>query len=234
MLSFRLPSVLCALTLALSHAPTSEAGDITGTVKLPDPTARPARRTRARYPGEAAGKDPILRGPAVVFLEKVEAGAPFKPPAEKPVLAQKDRQFAPLLLPILVGTVVRFPNQDDEFHNVFSRSVPKELELGRFGKDQVKEETFDKPGLVRLRCEIHTHMHAVILVLQNPHFAVADDQGAYVIPNVPAGSYRLCAFQEDLEPAEKTESGIPVAAKEVEIPAEGKVAADFDLSQEKK
>ena len=143
------------------------------------------------------------------------------------------RRSGSLVLPILVGTVVRFPNQDDEFHNVFSRSVPKELELGRYGKDQVKEETFDQPGLVRLRCEIHNHMHAVILVLQNPHFAVADDKGAYAIPNVPAGKYRLCAFQEDLEPAEKTGSGIPVAAREVEVSEAGKTAADFDLSQGK-
>ena len=230
---FRFPAVAYSLTLALSHPLTADAGDIAGVVKLPDWSARPARRARARYPGDAAGKDPVLRGPAAVFLEKVEAGAPFKPPAEKPVLAQKDRQFAPLLLPILVGTVVRFPNQDDEFHNVFSRSVPKELELGRYGKDQVKEETFDQPGLVRLRCEIHNHMHAVILVLQNPLFAVADDKGAYAIPNVPAGKYRLCAFQEDLEPSEKTESGIPVAAKEVEVSEAGKTAADFDLSQGK-
>ena len=148
-------------------------------------------------------------------------------------MAQHGRQFAPLALPVLVGTTVRFPNEDDEYHNVFSRSQPKELELGRYGQGEFKEITFDKPGLVRLHCEIHAHMHAVVLVLDNPFFTVADEKGRYVIKGAPAGKYKLYAFHEDLEPEEKTASDIPATGKDVEVPAEGKVSADFDLAQKK-
>jgi hypothetical protein len=34
-------------------------------------------------------------------------------------------------------------------------------------------------------------MNATILILENPYFAVPDDQGAYSIKNVPNGTYAV-------------------------------------------
>ena len=49
---------------------------------------------------------------------------------------------------------------------------------------------------MRVFCNIHPTMSAVILVLKTPHFAVSDKTGVYEIKGVPPGSYRLHVFHE--------------------------------------
>ena len=115
----------------------------------------------------------------------------FNPPSAHPILDQKDLTFHPQVLPILVGTTVDFPNRDNLFHNVFSYSQPKEFDLGRYPTGTMKSVRFDKPGIVRVYCDIHSHMNATILILENPYFAVPDEQGSYSIRNVPAGTYTV-------------------------------------------
>ena len=129
---------------------------------------------------------------AVVYLES-ESAKPqtFSPPTAHPILDQKDLMFHPQVLPILVGTTVDFPNRDNLFHNVFSYSQPKEFDLGRYPTGTMKSVRFDKPGVVRVYCDIHSHMNATILILENPYFAVPDDQGAFTIKNVPPGTYTV-------------------------------------------
>lgn len=223
--------VVAALGAAATPAP---AGDVEGTVVLPDKKPSRAPRAGGRYPGGKPAPAEYRRGPAVVFIDGVTEGAPFKPPQEKPVIAQKDRQFVPLALPILVGTTVTFPNRDNEYHNVFSRSTPKQLELGRYGQDETREETFDKPGLVRLRCEIHSHMHGVILVLDNPCFAVADEKGDFSIKGVPPGKYKVYAFHEDYEPKDKDADPLRAVGQDIEVAKDGAVRVEFDLRDPEK
>lgn len=104
---------------------------------------------------------------------------------------QRDIMFAPRVLPILVGTIVDFPNSDNLFHNVFSYSQAKEFDLGRYPTGESRSILFERSGIVRVYCDIHAHMNATILVLDNPFFARPDDEGTYTIPNVPEGSYTL-------------------------------------------
>jgi plastocyanin len=129
---------------------------------------------------------------AVVYLqsEKLDR-AGYALPEKRPVLDQKNLQFRPQVLPVLVGTTVEFPNRDNLFHNVFSYSEPKEFDLGRYPREDSRSVTFDKAGVVRVYCDIHSHMNANILVLPNPHFTTPDDDGWYVIRHVPEGKYTL-------------------------------------------
>jgi plastocyanin len=135
---------------------------------------------------------PKLSEKTVVYLEggELNQGA-YAPPEKNPYLDQKDLQFHPQVLPILVGTSVDFPNRDNLFHNVFSYSQTKEFDLGRYPKNDSRSVTFDRPGVVRVYCDIHSHMNAIILVLQHPYFAAPDDDGMYVIRHVPEGKYTL-------------------------------------------
>jgi plastocyanin len=105
------------------------------------------------------------------------------------VLDQRNLMFYPQVLAIERGTTVFFPNNDEVFHNVFSYSSPKQFDLGRYPKGQFRSVRFNEPGIVRLYCDIHAHMNAVIIVLEYPFFASPNDSGEYTIPNVPAGSY---------------------------------------------
>lgn len=192
-------------------------GEISGSIKL-----KPAKKVPAnqRYPNQSgSGVPQRVRSPAVVYLEKVEGT--FAAPPENPRMAQKDFAFHPRVLPVLVGTTVDFPNQDDLYHNVFSFSSTKKFDLGRYPSGESKGQTFDKPGLVKIYCEIHDHMRAFILVLQNPYFAVTDEQGGYAIRNIPPGRYRLKVWQEDSKEA----------SKEIVVESGRPVRADFDLSR---
>ena len=129
---------------------------------------------------------------AVVYLESESIKAvSFAPPAVHPILDQRDLMFHPQVLPVLIGTTVDFPNRDNLFHNVFSYSQPKEFDLGRYPTGTQKSVRFDKPGIVRVYCDIHSHMNATILVLENPYFVVPDDQGLFSIKNIPGGTYTV-------------------------------------------
>jgi plastocyanin len=129
---------------------------------------------------------------AVVYLEAVPAPAGgYDPPAAHPQLNQSQMLFRPLVLPVLVGSTVDFPNNDNLFHNVFSYSQPREFDLGRYPRGQLRSVRFDRTGVVNVYCDIHSYMYATILVLENPYYAVPDEDGSYTIENVPAGSYKL-------------------------------------------
>lgn len=192
---------------------------IEGKVALPKPQSVTA--PSPRYPGqvgEIAPPDPPV---AVVYLEGQFASvAGTSPPATRQVL-QRGMQFHPALLPVQVGTPVAFPNGDDFYHNVFSYSKPKRFDLGRYRKDDRPPPVivFDKPGVVKLFCEIHQHMRGVVLVLDTPYFTCTQTNGEYRLENLPAGNYVLKAWGDEKHEYEKPVSLQPGAPLHV----------DFDL-----
>jgi plastocyanin len=156
----------------------------------------------------------------VVHIDSPVPTGQFPPPKEVAVIRQKDATFVPHVLPVLVGTTVEWPNMDDIYHNVFSMSQTKPFNLGLYSADQPpKRVTFDRPGQVDVFCAIHTKMHAIILVLENPFFALTDEKGRYVIRHVPPGTYQLRAWHER----------VPGAVQTITVPVDGEVRADFVL-----
>lgn len=131
----------------------------------------------------------------VVFLDSVESKEPFLPPAVNPVMHQTGKKFSPEVLPVLAGTTVDFPNDDNVFHNVFSLSKPKPFDLGIYKQKTTKQVTFDEPGLVKVYCNIHPNMTAYILVLSSPYFALTDKEGNFVISGIPDENYTVRAWQ---------------------------------------
>jgi plastocyanin len=132
---------------------------------------------------------------------------------------QKAATFSPHVLPVVAGTTVEWPNNDDIFHNVFSMSETKPFDLGLYKNPEVKRVTFDKAGRVDVFCSIHANMNCIVVVLENPFFALADDAGRYSITNVPAGTYKLKAWHERL----------PGQIQEITVPADGEVKMNFTL-----
>ena len=165
---------------------------VEGRVTLPKTHLAPVvnKRYEIVTKGGVVATNPPL---AVVYLEGT-----FPPPPVPPLrqMAQKDLTFLPALLPVQVGTRVEFPNFDDTYHNIFSFSPPKRFDLGRYRPDEkpVPSVVFDEPGLVTLRCDIHEHMRALILVLATPHFIVTDSDGRYRLGDLPPGRYVVKAW----------------------------------------
>jgi hypothetical protein len=84
------------------------------------------------------------------------------------------------------------------FHNVFSFREGKRFDLGLYPVGSTKPVYFDRPGLVRIFCNIHSNMSAFIWVLENPYFGVTDQSGRFRIPNVPAGERVVRVWHEKL------------------------------------
>ena len=93
-------------------------------------------------------------------------------------------------------TEVSFPNGDPFFHNVFSLSSAAAFNLGRYPRGQSKPARFAKAGLVKVFCDIHSHMSASILVLDHPYFTIPGTDGNYDIRSVPAGQYTIVGWHE--------------------------------------
>jgi plastocyanin len=170
-------------------------GTIRGVVELP--RVRGAAEARPASAGlGAAPHRPAEFRPAVVYLDTAPGGAFELPEAGRATMDQRDQTFVPHVLAITVGTTVDFPNDDVTFHNVFSLSKPKAFDLGRYSRGKSKSVRFDRPGVVQVFCDIHSHMSAYILVFAHRFFALTDPSGRYVISGIPPGTYTLAAWYE--------------------------------------
>ena len=162
----------------------------------------------------------------VVYIVGPVGDTPVAPP-EKPVeivtkrVEQKGAMFTPHVVPVLKGTTVEWPNDDDILHNVFSVSETTAFDLGLYkkGDKETHRVRFDVPGRVDVFCSIHARMSCIVLVLENPYFASANDKGRYSIPNVPPGTYKLKAWHERM----------PSQIQEITVPETCEVKVDFVL-----
>ena len=118
--------------------------------------------------------------------------------AEQAQIDQRDKKFIPHVLPVRVGRRVNFPNNDDTWHNVFSTSEAKKFDLGLYPPGNNRNVTFDKPGVVRILCNVHPHMEAYVVVKEHPFFAASDSRGNYRLDAVSVGKYRLQAWHPEL------------------------------------
>jgi len=166
--------------------------------------------------GMGTGRDPGERRSSVVYLESAPRAA-FEPGGDRRArLNQRDERFVPHVLAIVAGTTVDFPNSDRTYHNVFSLSRTKSFNLGRYAVGRSKSVRFDRPGIVRVFCEIHSHMSAFILVFAHRYFAVTDDDGRFRLDNVPPGTYTLVAWNESV-PQTTRRVIIPESGGDVEV-----------------
>ncbi len=162
----------------------------------------------------------VPAGDAVVYI--VKADGTFTPAPAK--MDQKNMKFTPHVLPVLVGTTVKFLNSDSTQHNVFTPDYDK-YNLGTWPQGQTKDHAFAScakaPCVYTQLCRIHPEMEAYVVVLQNPYFAVVDAQGHYKIDNVPPGSYSLAVW------APKGKA----PAKPITVDAAKPATADFAIAK---
>ena len=208
---------LCLLPLAgLGPATALADAVIAGRVALPG--GRTMTVINRRYEIVARGGVLAVNPPLAVVYLVGSFARPIAPPVVQ--MAQKDLQFQPALLPVQAGTKVEFPNLDDTYHNIFSYSPAKRFDLGRYRSDEkpVPSQLFDVPGLVTVRCDIHEHMRALILVVETPYFVVTDAQGRFQLNGIPPGRYVLKAWLDSRTVREQPVEVTDHATLQVDFP----------------
>lgn len=177
-----------------------------------------------------------LRTPenVMVYLAKAPPASGDLSKAEL-VMDQRNLEFIPHVLPVLVGSTVQFPNNDKVDHNIFSMSRTKKFNLGSYKPGESKTMVFDKPGIVEVRCDVHAEMASYILVMKNPYFAVTDKKGHFEIPDpdylkqtglenvsgLAAGKYTVKTWHEKLKSQKES----------VVVPDSGEVSVKLDLTR---
>jgi plastocyanin len=182
------------------------AAGVTGRVELKD-SRDPSVRSKSNYSGIVVSLMPVDK-PAVL------------PPAHA-IIRQKGKTFLPHILAVTSGTVVDFPNDDPIFHNAFSNYNGQIFDLSLYPPGSTRNVRFTRPGVVRIFCNIHAAMSAVIVVLQTPYFAVSRRDGAFAIPDVPPGEYELHVFHERATDASlrALDQRITIENSDLELPA---------------
>ena len=117
------------------------------------------------------------------------------------VIEQRNKTFAPHLMAVPVGSTVAFPNFDSIYHNVFSLSSPQRFDLGLYKSGDMRQVVFDKPGIIRLGCNIHANMSAYLVVVDAPHYVVSEQDGGFSFRSLKPGKYKVQAWSEQsIEP----------------------------------
>lgn len=176
-------------------------------VKASTPVQTQAAPTVAAAPKTTAMTSTSLRGQVVLDASSGQNVAPgeisdavlyFMPDGGsrhvKPgnfLIYTHNKQFDPQLLVVPVGSTVKFPNQDEILHNVYSTTPGSTFDLGIYGNGGVGEYTFRKPGLVLIHCNVHEGMQSDVLVLDTPYIARPAVDGTFDLAGLPAGPGRL-------------------------------------------
>ena len=190
------PAILaCALVVGGTLGLAAADGTIRGTVNIRQSSVTREARPSSAAMGAPASRPPEFR-PAVVYFDAAPKGAFELDEAARATMNQLGEAFVPHVLAITVGTTGDFPNSDPFFHNVFALSKTKPFDLGRYSRGKSKAVRFDRPGVVQVFCDIHSHMNAYILIFAHRYFAVTDPAGRYGIARVPPGTYTLTVWYE--------------------------------------
>ncbi|MFB6495237.1 methylamine utilization protein, partial [Xanthomonas perforans] len=123
---------------------------------------------------------------AVVSLEPARPAPPAA--AKTAEMDQVNSQFVPAVLAVRTGTLVRFPNNDQIRHQVYSFSPAKRFELPLFQGTTATSVRFDQAGLVTIGCNIHDWMLGYIVVLDKPYFGQTGSDGRAQL-EAAAGNY---------------------------------------------
>lgn len=209
-------AVLFAVSLAAApatiylEAEPSSGGAISGRITYDGSPPKPSKLNVSvdrKFCGATHDDDSWMIGAdravknVVVYLSDIKSGKKMSVPKTL-TLNQVGCRYVPRFSVVAQGSALQISSSDPVLHNVrsyqegttlFNVAVPP---LQSF----VVSKKLDKPGGIKLRCDVHNFMRAAIFVVSNPYYAVTDDDGNYQISNVPPGTYTINTWHETAGP----------------------------------
>lgn len=202
-MTFRLLTCFSALLAALSGlAGVSLGANLTGRVRI-----------------DTERKGTTFEGVAV-WLAPLQGRAPAPPPQVHRVI-QKGKRFSPHVSVIGVGSTVDWPNLDPIFHNAFSNFAGQPFDTGLYPPGGTQRVRFQREGVVRVFCNIHSTMSAVIVVAPSPWFAATRPDGSFSITDVPPGNYVMRVWHE-----RATDATLRALDRRVTVETDGSVSLE--------
>lgn len=199
-MTFRL--LTCSSALLLAASALAPAAHVSGRVRID------TERKGTNFEGVA------------VWLVPLQGRAPAPPPQVHRVI-QKGKRFSPHVSVIGVGSTVDWPNLDPIFHNAFSNFAGQPFDTGLYPPGGTQKVRFLREGVVRVFCNIHSTMSAVIVVAPSPWFAATRADGSFSITDVPPGNYLMRVWHE-----RATEATLRGLDRRVTVESDGSVSLD--------
>lgn len=162
----------------------------------------------------------------VVWMERVDGDTARMGAGQHAEVLQKNKTFQPHLLAVQAGTIVDFPNSDPIFHNAFSNYNGQIFDIGLYPPGSNRSVTFRREGVVRVFCNIHSAMSAVIVVVNTPYYTITDEDGSFRMEGLTKGRYRLSFYHE-----RATEQTLRALEREVEVSERALALGDIELSE---
>jgi hypothetical protein len=141
-------------------------------------------------------------------------------------MLQKDKSFTPHVLAVPVGSTVDFPNLDPVFHNAFSNYNGQIFDVGLYPPGGNRSVHFARPGIVRIFCNIHSTMTAIIAVVDSSWYDTTKADGRFELRDVPPGEYQLKIFHE-----RATAASLGAAERPVLVTAQPQVLPVISVSE---
>jgi len=194
------------------HVDSATAGSISGGIRYIG--KRPAPKTIdmsedpacvAAHHGKAVDESLVVSpkgglANAFIYVKSGLEGKRFDPPSTPAVIDQRGCWFRPRIIGIQVNQLLNVINSDPVTHNIHPMAeVNREWNHSQGAGDPPLARRFIKPEvMIRVKCNIHSWMHAYIGVLDHPYFAVSRDDGSFTLPNLPPGDYAIEVWHETL------------------------------------
>lgn len=206
----------------------SGGGSISGEVKYAGTPPAP-KKLEVTKDTDVCGKDKVSQElvvggnkgikNAVVFIAGISKGKKLE--AKEAVLDQKGCEYHPHVEIVAAGAPLKILNSDGILHNIHTHSKvnsPVNKAQPKFKKEMT--ETIAKAEIIPVKCDVHGWMSAVLVVADNPYYVVTDDNGAFKLTDVPAGTYQLKIWHETL--GEQTKQVTVTAGGDAKVSAEMK------------
>ena len=179
-----------------------------------------------------------------VYLDGVQGGRTFPRP-QSVLIDQRQCRYSPHVMIVPLGAKLEITNSDPILHNVHGLEMTDQGLQTIFniaqpvrGQRTTVEPALTKPGIIHLACEAgHAWMNAYVFVAIHPYVTVTNQAGEFVMPQVPAGTYRIKMWHEGvrlkriIESLQRYEYEDPYeSTQQVVVTPGGEAVINFDLA----